>query len=533
MRNPRDAQNALTTPAGSWLEVSCILLLFYVVGGATAPHANETHYLTKAYHYWHPQWCAGDLFLESDNPHLLFYWTVGALTKWLTMPTVAWVGRLLAWAVLAWSWQRLSARVVPSRLVSVVTAVLMVTLLQWGNFAGEWVVGGIESKCFAYVFVFWGLAEMADGRWSRVWPLLGIAAAWHVLVGGWAVVAGLVVWGTESKESRPSVTSQLVPLLLGGVLALPGVLPSLLMTSNVPPDIVRQANEIYVFGRLPHHLAPLKLPPEELLGHAVRFGSLLAVAMWLWLFIRHRPGSGNTHHALERIQRFAAASILIATCGLLLEVALWYHPALAAGVLKYYWFRLADVAVPLAVALGLGWLMADWQNLQPVLRTAIAGLLVVTSLTLPQTALSRWWEPNPPAEGKVLAARDWQEACHWIRDNTPSTAVVLIPRLAQSFTWHAERANVCNWKDVPQDPTALVAWNDRYQAIYTYVDHWGERQAYRGLGELGADRLREFAAKYRFEFILTEEYPPVDLPEVFRNGSYTLYTIADQEGSHQ
>ena len=60
--------------------------------------------------------------------------------------------------------------------------------------AGEWVIGGVEAKGFAYVLVFLGLEALAANRWNRVWLLLGAASAFHVLVGGWAAVAAGLAW---------------------------------------------------------------------------------------------------------------------------------------------------------------------------------------------------------------------------------------------------------------------------------------------------------------------------------------------------
>ena len=53
-------------------------------------------------------------------------------------------------------------------------------------------------------------------------------------------------------------------LLAGGTLALLGLFPALALTWHQPPEVVAAANQIYVFDRLPHHLAPLSLPMEEL-----------------------------------------------------------------------------------------------------------------------------------------------------------------------------------------------------------------------------------------------------------------------------
>src|SRR5690606_21616877 len=75
------------SPAAVWGQTGLLLLLFlaYSFWCRPVPSVNEPHYLTKAKHYWQPSWCAGDFFLESSNPHLVFYRTVGALTQWFTL----------------------------------------------------------------------------------------------------------------------------------------------------------------------------------------------------------------------------------------------------------------------------------------------------------------------------------------------------------------------------------------------------------------------------------------------------------------
>src|SRR5690606_34744986 len=123
------------------------------------------------------------------DAHQTFYWCFGWLTLLMPLPAVAWAGRLLTWTLLAAGWRRVSFLLVPKPLAAVLSAALFVGLLDRCNLAGEWVVGGVEAKGFAYAFVLFAIAEMLLGRWNRVWLLLGAASAWHVLVGGWSVVA--------------------------------------------------------------------------------------------------------------------------------------------------------------------------------------------------------------------------------------------------------------------------------------------------------------------------------------------------------
>lgn len=203
-----DRQDQNLHCAGRWsgryvilVEVALIFLVFFVHAGWPVPDVNEAHYLGKARHYWNPAWASGDFFLESADAHLAFYWTFGWVLRWLPLVTAAWVGRIVTWGLLAWAWQRLSRAVVPRPLFSVLSAALFVCLLDRFHFAGEWVVGGVEAKGFAYVLVFLGLESLILNRWNRVWLLMGAAAAFHVIVGGWAVVLASLAW-LESGEDR-------------------------------------------------------------------------------------------------------------------------------------------------------------------------------------------------------------------------------------------------------------------------------------------------------------------------------------------
>ena len=84
-----------------WLETVLIAVFFGLLADGPPPGVNESHYLTKARHYWDPSFCAGDLFLESADAHLVFYWLFGWVTVFVRLETAAWIGRVIAWVLLA------------------------------------------------------------------------------------------------------------------------------------------------------------------------------------------------------------------------------------------------------------------------------------------------------------------------------------------------------------------------------------------------------------------------------------------------
>ena len=139
-------------------------LLLYSAVRIPVPGVNEPHYLCKAKHYWQPEWCAGDLFLESSNAHLVFYQTVGLLTQAFTLEQTALIGRGLALLLVAAGWAALGARLLPGRWTSLWAVWAFLGLQATGNLSGEWIIGGVESKVFAYGFLFLALALVIASR---------------------------------------------------------------------------------------------------------------------------------------------------------------------------------------------------------------------------------------------------------------------------------------------------------------------------------------------------------------------------------
>ena len=235
------------------LEVVVVFGAFFLFAAWPVPEPNEPHYLGKAKHYWNPAWIEHDFFLDSADSHWVFYATTGWLSRWVPLPVFAWVGRVATWALLAFGWCRLSWALLPRAGAPVLSALLFLALNENFHMAGEWVVGGFEAKGLAYALVFAALAELAHGRWNTTWILLGAASALHVLVGGWSAIAVGICW-LASRADRPSLLSMAPGLAMGLMLSLPGLVPALRLTVGADPDVVREANRIYVYGRLPHHL---------------------------------------------------------------------------------------------------------------------------------------------------------------------------------------------------------------------------------------------------------------------------------------
>ena len=440
---------------------------------------------------------------------------------------------MVAWLLLACSWQRLSSSISARPYHSVLTGLLLYALIDQANFAGEWLIGGVEAKCFAYACIFTALANIVDGHWRRAWPWFGLGGSFHVLVGGWATITAAGVWLLQPRTDRPTLKSMLPSLLLGGCMALPGLIPAWQLMSQVPPEVKAEAGRIYVFDRLAHHLAPLTMPFDDLLVRAGPFAMLVLImaGFWMWLcrldYKTAAPSSPNTMHRLKLLMQFTLLTLATTSCGLVWEVATWNYPLISARVLRYYLFRLSDIMVPVATSLMVVVLIQELMASRSRWATALLLLAVFWPgwLLVKETSY-RWYDSCPPADRKMEDHLSWKEACLWARKNTPHESLFLVPRQSHSFQWFAHRPDVVTRKNVPQDAESLLSWSKRYQDVFTYRDELGERATYRSLAHQGAIRLKELADKHGADYVITREYPPLQLPVRYANEHYTIYALS-------
>ena len=252
-----------------------------------------------------------------------------------------------------------------------------------------------------------------------------------------------------------------------------------MLSAGADAGVAREANEIYVFGRLAHHLVFHRFEMIRFLS----FGVLVLVWGTAWWSVR-------MSREWSRLNLFVLGALCITLAGASIDVVLMSQPAIASGLLKFYWFRLSDIAVPLAVSMAvpLAIVLRDTPRPQPGSTASQRGLdwtrlawtLVILGPTwlFAQHFLARQIDfrpgalvqPSPVGQRGAARARQqyraWLDVCGWISRNTRPTDRFVTPRGQQTFKWYAQRAEVVCWKDVPQDPASVVAWWQLLQEIY-------------------------------------------------------------------
>ena len=390
------------------------------------------------------------------------------------------------------------------------------------HLAGEWVVGGFEAKGLAYFFVLMALGSLVQKQLKWVWPYLGFACAFHVLVGGWATIALLlalmgqaVFRSSDANEQREQVSLGTVLkqhagfVLAGLLLAAVGALPPLLADIAANPATKLMASQIYVQARISHHLVFSAFSASRVAGFVV----LLMIFGMVGSRLKRLDKSRQTDWRL--LIAFAIGSLCISFCGLMLSGVSEQASVLAdhsVGLLRFYWFRMADFAVPCAASLGLVAIMQLLWRRGMLGRAASTFSAVAIALAMAWIGIDRHSDPRPRADQAVLPSyednqertagtyRNWLRVCDWIKNNTPTDAKFITPDQQQTFKWYAHRSEVVNWKDVPQDAQAMVDWSQRVGWLIQ-----PQRRAELGLMTYPDWRLRELAVTYGATHLLVPQ----------------------------
>ncbi len=503
-----------------WLETSLIFLCFALVAGQLPPDVNESHYLTKAKHYWDPNWCAGDIFLGSSFAHWIFFVSSGWLANFFSLSAVAWIGRVITWGLLSFAWQRFTSSLLPAKGLSILSAIFFLLLNERFHLAGEWVVGGFEAKGLAYFFVLMALGSAVQRKWNWAWPMLGCAMAFHVLVGGWAFIALTFAWiamrWSEFDSTQPGTKKRWVyflngwddakqqvgPFCVGAAIGLIGLIPPLLADRTADPEISNAARMIYVNHRIAHHLTFDAFPTF----HIARFSMIVVFCYLLHCWLKSRWPA--MHRRFRPVTFFCVAAMLISFGGLLLSGLAEQNEAFAqqcAGLLRFYWFRLSDFAIPAATSVLSCLIIFLWAYTDQRLTTRLSCLAIVICIVCAGglIVMEKHRDPRPRADLRSLPSyegdeertintyKNWRKVCQWIKTNTPKTSVFITPHEQQTFKWYAERSEVVCWKDIPQDALGILEWKQRLSELYE-----PQRRYEAGLMSYSDEQLKAIAQRY-------------------------------------
>lgn len=496
--------NAVSSCSRGLSRVELFLLIFmlavlFAFLGRPVPFNNEYVYLLRLVKGFLPNdWT----FSSAADEHAVFNFLFSIPSTILSIEQVGWLGRLLSWIgcgigiiLLARFW-RLTA-------VGAGISFALWILIGQSVVNGEWIFGGFEAKTIAYVFLLAALWATASERLSLGAVLFGLTFSFHPAVGLWSILAAAV----SILVVQRSAFLVLRFYFLMAVAALPGVLP--LIRDEISVDGNFAANwQFLVTTAIAHHLDPYSYSRSEFAGLCIMF--LFATVFML------RSGSA----ALSFLAAFISMLALFFFAAFIMRWAESYT------LLRFMPMRLFPLFTPLFFLFSVVGLFRHIRH----------GLVSVLLFALALLAFVPAYRAGPGIEQILDTVASWTtedesvfEAFKWIRQNTPTNAIIAMPPTRKDLWYRTHRATVASFRYPVY--SNLTEWRRRINALTGGVSI---RSAGTAIEEVEAaysnlnprqviDLRRDFGAEY----ILTQANYPFRL--VYAHREWRLYEIPVNE----
>mgnify|MGYP001799349833 FL=1 len=490
---------------------------------------NELHHLPLARHFVDPSWLASDIYYsEPPGYRLLFQLIFGPLTATVGFLATSIIGRILGYLALAISLWTL-ARSLGMRLSTLLLAIGLLVYVHrpQGVMAGEWLIGSIEPKVFAYSAIFLALSALFAGRYLWMTAGLGVAASFHALVGGWASIAMLLFLVWRRREILLDGRRWLAAIGIYGLtsfFALTAVLTQVLSpveTSDISPSY------IYSFLRNPHHVNPLAWPWDEWL----LLPAYLLVLGGSFLYVMRSQDSRVTRNRVD-FACFVLCTLMLFGAGILVAPF-----DMNGQILQYYPFRVGDLMLALGASFFLA--LALEQTVLRYRRGAIAITLII--LIGFGAEATRFYDKGMALQEFPSKAQgvnpDMIAAANWLKQEVPEDEpVISSPVDLRPLPWLSERAAIAKFIFVPSASSADVeAWFERITDLgggidlLSYTDRRSDaRRKIRGAladayNSLNTEQMSALMDKYQSSYAVTYAGQILELPVLYQNAQYRIY----------
>ncbi len=490
---------------------------------------NEFTVLVYAKHFVDPSWIKKDWFLNLTIPYrYLFSSFSGLMALKMSIYMVEITGRIITFVILAYIFQRFARTFrMPWYLV---ICFLALFLAYPSVVAQEWIIGGFETKPFAYICLFLSLIYLIEKKYYRSFFFSGLALSFHILVGfyGSCCILGTFLINREhSFMNLKSMVRSIVLYVVPGSLGIYTIISVLAKSSNVDKKL---AGLIYVTLRVPHHTLP-SFWVKYRGGYSWVFALSAFLIFLLAVYLRKKS------RKYRILTGFTLCSSIFFFIGLLIFGLNKLY------LLKYYWFRLPDAILPLFsfflffALIGelirknyINFLNINFTALPQIIRilgiSAALTLFVfaagsfITTATAIHRDFNHFRYDTPDKE--------LRKAMLWIRKNTSRDSTFLISPFIPSFYVVAQRAIFVSFKHVPASDYNILKWYKRLLLCNNNKNLSGE--GFKGQSDaefynLNENYIRKLARTYHLDYYLGKAGKPLSFSRVYENASYALYKI--------
>ena len=488
-----------------YLHFFALLGAVFLFAGKSVPSSNEYNYLLRLRKVYDANYLARDItFSTPTNEYWLFDHLFGLLTFVFSIETIGWLGRIGCWAILLFALLKLGKRwEIPVWTISL--SIFLWLSIGQSIVADEWMFGGFEAKCVAYICLIFALDLFCDEHDILPAILLGLSFAFHPVVGlygGAAVVPALLIC---RRDFRRVVKISLIT----GAFALIGAIPLLQMRAESSEPTIENL-KYFELVKFPHHFDPFAWSKTAIL--LVFILLIFCCAAHFQLKIAKPP---------KFLLAFLTLLGIFFATGILLRVFEQYE------LMKYTPTRVFAVFIPLFF---LWYVCAAVERKIVQKPVQIALLLPILILSIwNKLPLNGFEQIKATYQNQTQPPDDFAAAFVWIKNNTSPDAMILAPPWRYDFWYLAERAEVVNYrKPIIAD---IGEWQNR---LDKFTGKAAPENGSREEAELqnfyfalNQETLDAAARDYGVDYLITEtdySYPPV-----YAKGKVKIYRLSSPQ----
>lgn len=470
---------------------------------------NEMDVVPYARAVFNKYWLAEDWYLKLEISYRFFFsFLIGFFADTFGFVKTIIFGRFISYLLVAFSLSHLikSLKVKNNIFFYFFGLIIFFKIFPKGMGVGEWMVGGLETKVFAYAFAILSLSFFLKNSYKKGVLFVGLSLSFHLLIGIYNIfcLIPLVVFFQRKQHDYWLKILKVLPVFfITGGIGIWGVINHFFYAEKGLSDL---GWNIYVNIRVPHHT----LPSSFLIEFWIKLLVFSAINV---LFLRSKK------QEIKLLSWYAVFSVIISLIGL------GIYFLLASHHMKYYFFRTSSVILPLVTFLNIMFFLDEKIKSEYLIRRfKLSHLLIVIAILVSFSKVKHF--VNDFTFDIKANTLDDVEMVNWVKQNTDENKVFITAPDAKFFYINYERAMFVSWKHSPQASKDIVEWYDRIKLLNKGEDFKKLKEVKKGYLNLTTDDVLAIGKQYKnIGYILMPKQTKLALPVLFQSKKNILYKL--------
>lgn len=462
--------------------------------------------------FYNIDWLKNDWYLNLRIPYRsLFSYPIGFFSDNFGFLNTIYIGRVISYILIAVSVTKLVNTISDNKysIYYLLALTIFFYYFRLGLGAGEWMVGGLDTKVFAYGFALLSISSFINNNIKRWLLFSGITLSFHILIGFYNLLSFLPLIITLSRNNRiyiHNVIKYIPFFILTGSIGIYGIIDVLIGETKSISNI---GWDIYVNIRVPNHTIP----------------NLFSKKIWVFIFLF---SATNIYILLktkkERFKLLSAYALTTASISLVgLGVFLLYG---SSSILKYYFFRFSDVMLPLLTIVSITYFIYEKIKTLPVKVKTISyySTIIAIYVFLLFSAKNTYTEIRTKSSTELYDL----EMIDWVNNNTSTDDVFIVKPDSDMFYINYERPILVSWKHSPQNNDDLIEWYNRLKLLNGGEDFTTIGEVKKGYANITEDQVLSIKKAYsNLKYILISRPKILKFPISHQTTENTLYEIVN------